>query len=373
LDPKSLSKFHLSILHTESSEGWGGQEIRILLESLGMIKRGHRVVIAASPRSHISAQAPKHGVEVVRFFFQKKNPLSFWKMASLIDREKIEIVNTHSSSDSWIASLAARLSRRKPQIIRTRHLSTPISKSVWSRLIYNKLPAAIITTGEEIRRRMIQDNGFDPAKIFSMPTGVDLNRFDPEKITPAFQKKGFTVGMIGVLRSWKGHQFFIQAVPLILKALPQTLFYIIGDGPRLQYIKALIQNLALENRIFMLGHREDIPELLSSLDVLVHPSTANEGVPQAILQALAMRKPVIASDVGAIREVIIHGQTGILIPPRETQDIADRVVDLFKNPVLRERLGNEGQRMVRDSYSLERMLDRIEELYARLRPDLHSV
>jgi glycosyltransferase involved in cell wall biosynthesis len=373
LDPKSLSKFHLSILHTESSEGWGGQEIRILLESLGMIKRGHRVVIAASPRSHISAQAPKHGVEVVRFFFQKKNPLSFWKMASLIDREKIEIVNTHSSSDSWIASLAARLSRRKPQIIRTRHLSTPISKSVWSRLIYNKLPAAIITTGEEIRRRMIQDNGFDPAKIFSMPTGIDLDRFDPEKITPAFQKKGFTVGMIGVLRSWKGHQFFIQAVPLILKALPQTLFYIIGDGPRLQHIKALIQNLALENRIFMLGHREDIPELLSSLDVLVHPSTANEGVPQAILQALAMRKPVIASDVGAIREVIIHGQTGILIPPQETQDIADRVVDLFKNPVLRERLGNEGQRMVRDSYSLERMLDRIEELYARLRPDLHSV
>ncbi len=338
-----------------------------------MIKRGHRVIIAASPRSHISAQAPEHGVEVVRFFFQKKNPLSFWKMASLIDREKIEIVNTHSSSDSWIASLAARFSRRKPQIIRTRHLSTPISKSVWSRFIYDKLPAAIITTGEEIRRRMIQDNGFDPIKIFSMPTGVDLDRFDPERIKPALKKNGFSVGMIGVLRSWKGHPYFVQAAPLILKAIPNTFFYIIGDGPRLQHIKALIQNLALEKRIFMLGHREDIPELLSSLDVLVHPSTANEGVPQAILQALAMRKPVIASDVGAIREVIIHGQTGILIPPRETQEIADRVVDLFKNPVLRERLGNEGQRLVRDSYSLERMLDRIEELYARLRPGLHSV
>lgn len=220
---------------------------------------------------------------------------------------------------------------------------------------------------------MIQDNGFDPAKIFSMPTGVDLDRFDPERIKPAFQKSGFAVGMVGVLRSWKGHPYFVQAVPLILKAIPDALFYIIGDGPKLESIKALIQNLGPESRISMLGHREDIPELLSSLDVLVHPSTANEGVPQAILQALAMRKPVIASDVGAIREVIIHGQTGILIPPRETQEIADRVLDLFKNPVLRERLGSEGQRMVRDSYSFERMLDRIEELYARLRAGLHSV
>lgn len=141
----------------------------------------------------------------------------------------------------------------------------------------------------------------------------------------------------------------------------------------MQHIKALIQNLALENRVFMLGHREDIPELLSSLDTLVHPSTANEGVPQDILQALAMKKPVIASDVGAIREVIMHGQTGILIPPREIQEIADRVVDLFKNPVLRERLGTEGQPMVRHSFSFERMLDRIEKLYAKLWPNFHSV
>lgn len=362
-----------SILHTESSEGWGGQEIRVLSESRGMIKRGHRVVIAASPRSHISAQAFRYGVEALPFYFQKENLLSLWKMASLIDREKIEVVNTHSSSDSWITSLAARLSRRKPPILRTRHLSTPISKSFLSRLLYNHLPAAIITTGEEIRRRMIQDNGFDPAKIFSIPTGIDLDRFDPERIKPAFKKNGFSAGMIGVLRSWKGHQYFVQAVPLILKAIPDSFFYIIGDGPQFQRLKARIRNLALEGRVFMLGQREDIPELLSSLDVLVHPSTANEGVPQAILQALAMRKPVIASDVGAIREVIIHGQTGILIPPQETQEIAASVVDLYKNPLLRDRLGNEGQRMVRDSYSLERMLDRIEGLYARLWPSLHSI
>jgi len=232
LNPKSLSKFHLSILHTESSEGWGGQEIRILLESLGMIKRGYRVVIAASSHSQISAQAPRLGIEVVRFFFQKKNPLSFWKMASLIDREKIEIVNTHSTSDSWIPSLAARLSRRKPPIIRTRHLPTPISKSVWSRFIYNKLPAAIITTGEEMKRRRIHYNRFNPAKIFSIPTGVDLDRFDPERIKAVLKKNGFSVGMIGVLRSWKGHQYFVQAVPFILKAIPNTSFNIIGDGPR---------------------------------------------------------------------------------------------------------------------------------------------
>jgi glycosyltransferase involved in cell wall biosynthesis len=353
----------ITILHTESSEGWGGQEMRIVLESLGMIKRGYRVIIAAPGKSNILHRAKEQGIKVLPFHFQKGNPLALLQMSSLIKKENVNLVNTHSSSDSWVTTIVAKFSKTKPVVIRTRHLSTPISNTYASRLIYNILPAAIVTTGEEIRQKMIHDLRFDGAKIWSIPTGVDGQRFNPEKVNPVLKRSGFVAGMVGVLRSWKGHSYFIEAVSHILKAIPDSRFYIIGDGPQLHKVRNMIRALSLDGKITMLGQREDIPELLASLDVLVHPSTANEGVPQAILQAMAMGKPVVASDVGAIKEVVIHGQTGFLVPPQESQAIAAKVMDLFHDPLLGKKFGDEGRILIQRTYSMERMLDSIEKLY----------
>lgn len=108
---------------------------------------------------------------------------------------------------------------------------------------------------------MINDNGFSGSKIFSIPTGIDTERFSPKKIKPVLQTNGFSVGMIGVLRSWKGHRFFIEAMPHILRQIPQAVSYIVGDGPQYENIKSLIHSLSLEDKVFMLGHREDIPEV----------------------------------------------------------------------------------------------------------------
>jgi len=346
--------------------GWGGQEIRIFHESLGMIKRGHRIIIAALEQSTIFKRAKDAGINALPAQFQKKNPLSVLKLRAMIIREKPDIVNTHSSSDSWVSSIAAKLSKTKPKIIRTRHLSTPISKSFLSRLVYDILPDAVITTGEEIRQRMINDNHFDGSKIFSIPTGIDLERFSPEKTKPSFHANGFAVGMIGVLRSWKGHRYFIEAVPEIIKEMPDAVFYIVGDGPQRENITNLIRGLSLENRIFMLGHREDIPEILASLNVIVHPSYANEGVPQSILQALAMGKPIVASDAGAIKEVIIDGSTGFLVKPKNPARLAEKIIELYRNPALGINFGREGRRLVKKQHSFENMLDNIEGLYKRL-------
>ncbi len=383
-----------TILHTEASMDWGGQEIRIIQESLGMIRRGYRVIIAAPEKSTIFKKGKEAGVEVFPAHFQKRNPISVLKLLSLINKERPNIVNTHSSSDSWVLTFAAKLSKVKPKIIRTRHLSTPISRSILSRLIYDILPDALITTGGEIRERMIHHNGFDGSKIFSIPTGIDLERFNPAKTEPAlknpphphgqsppFTKGGqggikhngreglidnFSVGMVGVLRSWKGHRYFIETIPEILEKIPGSVFYIVGDGPQRENIKNLIRELSLQERILMLGHREDIPEILTSLDVVVHPSYANEGVPQSILQALAMEKPVVASDAGAIKEIIIDKETGFLTEPKNPGKLGEKVIELYKYPELRIKFGKAGRRLVEKSYSFEGMLDKIESLYERL-------
>lgn len=356
----------LTILHTESSNGWGGQEIRILQESLGMIRRGYRVMIAAPEESNIFKKAKASGITVFPCDFHKWNPLSSFRLSSVIKRQGVHILNTHSSSDSWVATVTARLFSPRIRIIRTRHLSTPIGKSPFNRLIYDILPDAIITTGEEIRQKMINNNGFNASKIFSIPTGIDIEHFSPSRVRPAFQSEGFTVGMIGVLRSWKGHGYFIEAIPEIVKSIPEAVFYIVGDGPQYENIERSIDLLSLKDKVFMLGHREDIPEILASLDVVVHPSYANEGVPQSVLQALAMERPVIAADTGAIKEVIIDCRTGFLIPPRDPHKIAEKVITLYKDPELGEVFGKEGRQLVERSYSFEGMLDKAEDLYKRL-------
>ena len=356
----------LTVLHTESSEGWGGQEIRVVAESLGMMKRGYMVLLAASERGKIFGRAREAGIGVFPVHFDKKNPLCIKKTLSIINGERVDIVNTHSSSDSWVAGIAARLSSSRPGVIRTRHLSTPIRRSYLSRLLYNVLPDAVITTGEEIRQRMINDNGFDAAKIFSIPTGVDTERFNPSRARPAFRVGGFTAGMVGVLRSWKGHRYFIEAVPGISWRIPGALFYIVGDGPQRENIKKMIGDLSLGDRVIMAGHREDIPEVMASLDVVVQPSYASEGVPQSILQAMAMGKPVVASDTGAIKEVVVDGVSGFLVEPRNPGMLAEKVIELYENPGLRMEFGKNGRRLVEERYSFDDMLDKVESLYGKI-------
>ncbi len=356
----------LTILHTESSIGWGGQEIRIVQESAGIARRGKHVLIAAPVHSNIFRRAQDAGLQVLPAEFQKKNPVSVFRMASLIDRVRPDIINTHSSSDSWVSTIAAKLSKTVPKIIRTRHLSAAISRSYSNRLIYNSLPDAIITTGEEIRQMMIHKSGFAASKIVSIPTGIDIERFNPAKVKPAFQASGLAIGMVGVLRSWKGHNYFIDAIPKILERIPDAFFYIVGDGPQRRHLDELVCNLAFKDRIVFLGHREDVPEIMASLDIIVHPSYANEGVPQTLLQALAMEKAVIASDTGAIKEIIIDRKTGFLIEPRNPGQITERVTEFYNSIELRSDLGKQGRQLVERSYSLESMLNNIDALYRKL-------
>ncbi len=353
----------LTILHTESSTGWGGQEIRILQESLGMIKRGYRIIIATPMHSSIFKKAKDSGIEAVPASFEKKRPHSFLEIISIINKEKIDIVNTHSSSDSWVATVAARLSSVKPAVIRTRHLSTPVGKSFLSRLIYNVLPDAVITTGEAIKERMIHYNRFNAEKIFSIPTGVDIKRFDPDKVKPCIPKKSFLIGSIGVLRNWKGHRYLLEAAPIISDYIPDASFYIVGDGPQYNNLKKITERMNIQNKVIFTGYRKDIPEILASIDVVVHPSYESEGIPQSILQAMAMKKPIIASDAGSIKEVVINKKTGFLINPKDPHSIADKVIELYNNPQMRTDFGYNARRFVEENHTIDIMIGRIEALY----------
>lgn len=351
----------MKILHTESSLAWGGQEIRILTEGKGFLSRGHHVVIAAQPESLLLDRARKEGMPTESVSMEKTAyPSAVASLLRVIRKHEIDLVNTHSSRDSWLGLFASRFSRRRPGLIRTRHLSTPLGRGVMTKFLYAR-PDRIVTTGEAIRRRLIEELGLPPGRIVSIPTGIDLGYFQP---SGSEQEKGsLSVGIVAFLRSWKGHDYFIEAAVQVLRKIPSATFYIVGNGPAEPRLRAWLEKLQAGERIRMFGYQPDVRSILSKLDIVVLTSYANEGVPQSLLQAMAMGRPVIGTTVGGIPEVVHDGVNGYLIPPKDASACAEKIIALLESPERRMEMGRAGRAIVEKEFSFDRMLDQAEGVY----------
>lgn len=362
----------MKILHTESSRGWGGQELRILSEARGMMARGHEVWIAAPPESRIAQATRRKGIPLVPVGLRRPWPLrDIVRLRASIRDLAIDVVNTHSSWDSWVGGLAARLARTRVRVVRTRHLSTRIGSSRLSRILYTRVADHIVCTGEAIRQQMIRENGFPPARITSVVTGVDSSTLRPVQdagsVRAALGVAPGTplVGTLSTLRSWKGHLHLLEALAL-LRVTRDIRGLLVGDGPYEEVIRSRIKDLRLEAAVTMAGHREDVADLLLAMDVFAFPSTANEGVPQAVLQAMALRRPVVASNLGGIPEVVRDGETGLLVPPRDAGALAQGLARVLDDPVGAAERTEKAAGLVRGAYTLEVMLDKMEGVYHKV-------
>lgn len=363
----------LRILHTESSSGLGGQEYRTLHECLGMKARGHRVYLAVQPDSQLSLQAQAAGVSVLTVSMKKTQCLSLIRTFRRWLREhQIDVLNTHGSLDSWTASLAARTLRSCPFIIRTRHKSTAVIPNVRHDLLYRRLPHAVVTTGERIRRDLISRNGLPATRVISIPTGVDLTVFYPRtpdralKAQLGIKAECHVLGTVAFLRDYKGIDGLLSAVDMVLKRGREVHCVVVGDGPQRAWLEDFAMRLGIRERVSFVGFREDVHNLLAIFDVFVLNSVTGEGVPQALTQALAMARPVVATNVGCIPEVVRHGETGMLVRPSQPTELAVAITKLLEHETMRTTMGAAGRHAVMQRYSLHGMLNTIERFYGTL-------
>lgn len=360
-----------TILHTEWSFGWGGQEIRILAESLAFKNRGISVKIAAQPDGQLIDRAKKAGIEVFPVRMHKGlNISAIWQLVKIIKNEQINIIHTHSSVDHRLAGIAARICG-KP-IVRSRHLSTQISRSPISKALYMKLADRVITSGESIRQAMIKNNKMSSDHIVSIPAGIDTKQFSLQRemadIRPLFQipRESFIVGIVGVLRSWKGHQDLIKATKHIRDKIPKLKILIVGEGPQRSAIEQQVIEDKLSDIIILTGHQIDPAPFMKAMDVVVLPSYANEATSQVLPQAMAMRRPVISTDIGSLPEVVINEKTGLSIQPRDIDALAGAIIRLYNNRELRKKLATAGYAHVQSKFTFDRMVDATEEVYQKL-------
>lgn len=360
----------MRILHTESSSGWGGQEIRILREAEGMRQEGHEILFAVAKGGGLVTKARERGFIVHEMIFKKRHACpTLRQLCGLIRKEKIDCVNTHSSMDAWFGGLAARITGKK--IVRTRHLSTPIRKGLNSRLLYGVLADYVVTTSAKIVPIICEQAKISHDVCHSIPTGIDpislaVSQQDAQKFRSSLglQEGDFLVGTACFVRSWKGIKDLMQAAQ-ILKNEPRIKWVIVGGGYVDDY-RSFADQLGLQETLFFTGHLESPYVAIAAMDLFALLSTAHEGVSQASLQAAYLGRPLLTTDIGGLPEVCLPGQTGRIVPPFSPGKVAEAVLEFFHQPDLCCRFGENAKRLVEEKFTFDRTLREMKKVFTHL-------
>lgn len=363
--PKQHPAKAIKILHTEWADGWGGQELRILNEMLGVRERGMEIAIACTPHSKISEYAKQQGIEVFHLPFRGNLDVkTLWGLVKIIRDHQFDIVNTHSGKDTWVGGFAAKLCGKK--FIRTRHLGYRIKTS---RLNFiNELADYIMTTGEHIRQSMIQYNRINPSKIASIPTGIDEHVFDPKRFTKSAARKALglkarspVIGTVANLRQAKRLDLFLEAAAQILQTHPTVQFVIGGRGPVEAKLKAQAKALGIEQQITWPGFTDDPASYMAAFDIYMLTSD-DEGVPQAVMQSLMMQLPTIATSAGSTRD-LLHDDNFRLIDCGDVEAMVHHARALLDDKTLRAHYATRSRDWIITHFSKSVMIDRVVAIY----------
>jgi len=316
--------------------------------------------------------AARMGIPVTTLPIPKKGLRDFWSLRRWLaaERTRFDIVNTHSSTDSWLAAIACATMRHPPPIVRTRHVSTEISAGAATRWLYAEATAHIVTTGEALRSQLVTRLHIPNNRVTSVPTGIDLTRFVPGDAHAARRRLGLrqqpALGCVATLRNWKGHDYLFEAIALDREGWNGWSVLVVGDGPHRPKLEAHLAALGLDDLVRFVGHQDDVVPWLQAMDLFTLPSFGEEGVPQAIMQAMACGIPVVSTPVGAIAEAVEHELTGLLVAPRSPEALSAGLARLRDDAPSRARLGAHARvRALRD-FGIGPMLDRMEGIFRQV-------
>jgi glycosyltransferase involved in cell wall biosynthesis len=356
----------LAILHTESSLGWGGQEIRVLTEARGVARAGHEVLLAAPREARIFAEAPKYGVPVLALPIARKAVSGVLALRRALSQHAFDVVNTHSSTDSWLTALACAALKSAPAMVRTRHISAPIPRNALTRWLYVRATSRVVTTGERLREQVIAETGIEGARVVSIPTGIDLERFRPKDRAAARAALGLPreakiAGIVATLRSWKGHAYLLKALAAMRR--PEVLLVVVGDGPQRAALVQLAATLGISAQVRFAGNQDDVAPWMNAFDVFCLPSYANEGVPQALMQAMACALPVITTPVGSIDEIVQAGVTGVMVPAQDDARLRAELSSLLDDDARRAAMGAAARAVAQARFGEALMVERMVALF----------
>jgi len=299
-----------------------------------------------------------------------------FRLTRILRTERITVVHTHGYKSNVIGGLAARLTKR-PLLVRTEHgMPPPISRtghfsvspfSVLDYLIGRSWTDCIIAVSRDLS--LILAKRYPPRHIRTIYNGVDIApHTDPLRVHHlrsefALSANDAVIGIFCRLMPIKALDIFLRAARLITVNVQNVRFFVVGDGPLYDSLRSEAQRLGLERRMTFTGFRHDALDLVRMMQVIVL-SSLHEGLPMILLEAMALGKPVVATRVGGIPELIQDGVTGILVPPADPDSLANACLDLIRKPSIAEELGRRAQHQVEAHFTAEKMLEDLLKVYA---------
>jgi len=350
----------------------GGVETGTVDLAQYLTEHGHAAIVVSSG-GPLASELEKMGIKHYRLPVHQKSLTTIWKsiqgLKKIIEDEKVDIVHARSRVPAWIAYFACR--DREAQFLTTCH--GYYANHFFSRVM--GWPKLVIVPSEIIGKHMITTFGVSAQNIRLIPRSVDLKKFQIPRPSGPGQSE-FVISIVGRITPLKGHLYFLKAMAKVVRSIPYVKIWIIGDSPRQKEaykreLKTAVRRLGLSGHVEFLGTRHDIPELLSKTDVVVLATVTHEAFGRVILEAQAAGAAVVATRVGGVVDVIDDGATGLLVPPRDPDSMAEAVVRIWKDRKFAQSLIREAQKKLEAQFTLERMATKTLKVYQELLKSLN--
>jgi len=314
-----------------------------------------------------------------REIFFKEDFRALIRLIRLINRERPDIVHTHTAKAGTLGRIAAKLTG-VPIVIHTFHGHVFHSYFgffrtkffLWLERLLAKFTDVIITVSEQQREEIIKYKIAEPEKIIAIPLGLDLKPFinsdtDPNEVRREFSVPEETklVGIVARLVPIKNHVCFLEAARLVLAHYDNVRFMIVGDGELRSTLEHKARDLGIEDRVIFMGFQNNLQKIYAGLDIIAL-SSYNEGLPVALIEAMAAGKPVISTDVGGVVDLILDGDNGLLVPSNDPKSLAEATLYLLEHPERRKMMGVAGRKKVYPHFDKKRLVRDIDNLYENL-------
>jgi glycosyltransferase involved in cell wall biosynthesis len=368
----------------------GGAQENTVATCIGLRRFGHDVDLVIGPQTgpegslHEQSRAAGVPIVVVDELRRVPNPLYDIGAAAALERlfreRHYEIVHTHSGKAGFVGRLAAKRAR-VPIIVHTIHgpsfysYQNPLGNWLfrWAEQVAAEWTTRFVSVADAMTEQYLAASVGLPSQFVTIHSGMNVEAFvnarPDEKLcaTLGLRPSDVVIGKVARLFRLKGHKFLFEAAPLIVAAVPNAKFLLVGDGIYRERFEHEARQLGMHERFVFAGlvPPAEIPQYMALMDVLVHLSL-REGLPRTLPQALACGKPVVAFDVDGAREICVDGETGFLVRAEDATKLATAVIRLLQDSEMATRMGAQGRRLVRERFTEELMVHRIDELYQQL-------
>jgi L-malate glycosyltransferase len=355
-------------LQIDTARSWRGGQNQVLLTARGLHAAGHRVVVVAHPDGELRKRLPAD-IDVVPLVPRNEVALpAAWRLSRIIRDLGPEVVHAHDPHGVAVAATALSIASPtpRPPLVAARRVDFHLKGNSFSRWKYRQV-SRFVCASNAIRAMLLED-GIAADRVVTVHEGVDIDRVvavEPLNVREEywFPPHSLIVGNIAALVPHKGQKYLVDAAALVVREFPEARFLILGEGELRAALEQQIKQHHLSQHVVLAGFRTDVLAVLKGLDLFVM-SSVTEGLGTSLLDAMAAARPIVATRTGGIPEVVVHGETGLLAPPRDARGLAAAIVQMLRDAPGRARVAAAGFARVRERFSVERMVGETLDVYA---------